>query len=51
MTDPLAKSPGYGLGGTKPPSLKGGKGKEPMETDENGLGHLSDLESLIRLRL
>jgi len=40
VTDPLAKSLGYGLGSTKPPSPTGGKGKEPMDTHENGLGHL-----------
>jgi len=40
VTAPLAQSSGHGLGGNKPPSPQGAKGKDVMEIDNNDLGHL-----------
>jgi len=41
VTTPLAKSSGHGLGDNRPPSPQGAKGKEAMQIDDNGFGHLS----------
>jgi len=50
VTAPLAKSSGYGLGGNKPPSPQGAKGKEPMETDNDDLCHLQHSLELDNVR-
>jgi len=46
VTTPLGQSSGHGLGGNKSPSPQGDKGKEPMETDNNNLGHLQHILEL-----
>ena len=40
VTTPLEKSSGQGRGDNRSPSPQGTKGKEAMEVDDNGLGHL-----------